>query len=73
MIAKSYGSLIYNYSVPLQSVPITTKVVSLNPVHGNATLYDKVCHDIAEILFKDGIKHHKPNQIIYQQICVVME
>ena len=26
----SYGSWIYNY---LQSVPITTKVVSLNPVH----------------------------------------
>jgi len=27
----SYGSWIYNYIVPMQSVPITTNVVSANP------------------------------------------
>jgi len=30
----SYGSWIYNYQLPVQSVPITTKVMSSNPVHG---------------------------------------
>ena len=30
--SESYDSWIYN--LPVQSVPITTKVVSLNPVHG---------------------------------------
>jgi hypothetical protein len=33
--------------LPVKSVPITTKVVSLNPVHGDGvldtTLCDKVC------------------------------
>ena len=29
-----YGSWIYNYNVPVQSVPITTKVVSSNHVCG---------------------------------------
>jgi hypothetical protein len=36
-----------NEQLPVQSVPITTTVVSLNPVHGkvysDTTLYDKVC------------------------------
>jgi hypothetical protein len=34
----SYGSWISNYSVPMQSVPITTKVVSFNPAHGKVYL-----------------------------------
>jgi len=36
-----------NEQLPVQSVPITTTVVSLNPVHGkvysDTTLCDKVC------------------------------
>ena len=34
-LSLSYGSLIYNYQLPVQSVAITTKVVSSNPAHGN--------------------------------------
>ena len=41
----SYGSLIYK--LPMQSVPITTNVMSSDPVHGevilDTTLCDKVC------------------------------
>jgi len=37
--------------LPVQSVPITTKVVSWNPVHGevvlNTTLSDKICQLLA--------------------------
>ena len=33
----SYGSWIYNY---LCNLPITIKVVSLNPVHGEGTRYN---------------------------------
>jgi hypothetical protein len=55
------------YKLPVQSVPITTKVVSLNPTHGDLYLiqhyvivsvtYDRSstnkadCHDITEILW----------------------
>jgi len=34
----SYGSWIYNFQLPMKSVPITTKVVSLNPTHGKVYL-----------------------------------
>ena len=29
-----YGSFMVNLQLPMQSVPITTKVVSSNPTHG---------------------------------------
>jgi len=30
-------------TIPVQSVPTTTKIVSSNPAQGDATLCDKVC------------------------------
>jgi hypothetical protein len=37
----------FDLQLPVQSVPVTTKVVSSNPAHGedvvNTTLCDKVC------------------------------
>ena len=38
--------MVVGYTLPVQSVPITTNVVGSNPVHGevlNTTLCDKVC------------------------------
>jgi hypothetical protein len=35
-----YGGWIYNYNVYMQSVPITTKVVSSNPAHGRCIRYN---------------------------------
>ena len=61
--------------LPVQSVPITTKAVSSNPVHGEVYsiqhyvvkfVSDMVGgvlrHDITELLLKVVLKHHKPNQ-----------
>jgi len=38
----SYDSRIYNYLLPVQSVPITTEVVSLNPTHGKVYSCDRL-------------------------------
>ena len=41
------------FKIIVQSVPITTKFVSSN--HTNMTFCDKVCHDMTEILLKEGL------------------
>jgi hypothetical protein len=60
--------------LPVQSVPITTKVVSSNPAHGEVysiqkspgTLVSSINktdrHDVAEILLKVALMHLKPNK-----------
>jgi hypothetical protein len=57
--------MVVGLQLSVQSVPITTKVVSLSPVHGEATgqWFSLVFstnktdhHNIVE----SGIKHHKP-------------
>jgi hypothetical protein len=45
----------------MQSVPITTKVVSTNPVHGEVhSVQHCVIMFITEIV-ESGVKHHNPN------------
>jgi len=59
---------IYNYLyLTLQSVPITTKVVSSNPAHGedvvNTTLCDQVCQWLAaDLWFFPGISVSSSNK-----------
>jgi hypothetical protein len=53
----SYGSRICNYNVPVQSVPITTKVVSSNPVHGEVYSIQhyviKIFNDLQQVKFNN--------------------
>jgi hypothetical protein len=74
----------------VQSEPIMTKVVSLNPVHGEMYSiqhylikfvgdgdlrqicgfhrYSGFLHQYNWNIVESGIKHHKPNQAIYQML-----
>ena len=41
--------MVVGLTIPVQSVPITTNVVSSNPVHGATTLCDKVVSNLRQI------------------------
>jgi hypothetical protein len=72
------------HELPVQSVPITTKAVSLNPVHGEEYLIQhyvikfvsdlrQVCGFLRVLWFSPPIKlteikHHNPNSVIF--VCV---
>jgi hypothetical protein len=56
----------------VQSVSITTKVVSLNPVHGDVYPIQhyviKFVSDLLMVLsgYSGGVKHHKPTNRVHQ-------
>ena len=58
--------------LPVQSVPISTKIVSLNPIHSEVYSIQhyviKFVSDLRQVCgvfrVESGIKHHKPNQTL---------
>ena len=48
--------------LPMQSVPITTKVVSLIPTHGEVYLIQHYVIKLVSDLWQVGGFHHKTNQ-----------
>ena len=75
----SYGSWIYNL-LPMQSVPITTNVVSSNRTLAKWTRYSvsstkkSYHHDVTEILLKVALNtmHLSPNQSIKETVTSLL-
>jgi hypothetical protein len=68
MLGWSYGSFIFQ--LPVRSVPIITKVVGSNTIHGEVYSIQhyviKFVSDLRHIgSFLRGVKDHKPTQTIH--------
>ena len=57
VVSWSYGSWMY-----VQSVPITTKVVSSNTFHGEVYSIQHYVIKFVWNIVESGIKHHKPTE-----------
>ena len=57
--------VLLDLQLPVQSVPITTKVVSLNPVQGEVYLIQQYMIKIVSDLVLNTINQTKPNIYMY--------